>query len=123
MTAKRLEEIGQALNTLPQPRPTKVTDTVTENRIAALEARLQLMDEQVTARDGIIAEASEQIDRLECELASRPTQSETSATVGTDLSKVDAADLLNQLKGKRQKSKADLGDVEAILEILQTLSP
>lgn len=31
----------------------------------------------------------------------------------------DAADLLNQLKSKRKKSKADLGDVEAILEILE----
>ena len=31
----------------------------------------------------------------------------------------ESADLLNQLKGKRKKSKADLADVEAILEILK----
>ncbi|MEG4519227.1 flagellar alpha dynein [Microcoleus sp. AT9b-C5] len=31
----------------------------------------------------------------------------------------EPADLLNQLKARRKKSKADLGDVEAILEILQ----
>jgi hypothetical protein len=31
----------------------------------------------------------------------------------------EAADLLNQLKGKRKKSKTDLADVAAILEILE----
>jgi hypothetical protein len=32
----------------------------------------------------------------------------------------EAADLLNQLKAKRKKSKADLADLEAILEILES---
>jgi chromosome segregation ATPase len=31
----------------------------------------------------------------------------------------EAADLLNQLKSKRKKSKADLTDLEVILEILE----
>ncbi|MEG3842969.1 hypothetical protein [Microcoleus sp. herbarium14] len=31
----------------------------------------------------------------------------------------EAADLLNQLKAKRKKSKADLADVEAILEMIE----
>ncbi len=31
----------------------------------------------------------------------------------------EAADLLNQLKAKRKKSKTDLADLEAILEILE----
>ncbi|MEG3880969.1 hypothetical protein QT972_26755 [Microcoleus sp. herbarium7] len=30
----------------------------------------------------------------------------------------EAADLLNQLKGRRKKSRADLADVETLLEIL-----
>ena len=30
----------------------------------------------------------------------------------------EAADVLNQLKGRRKKSRADLADIEAILEIL-----
>ena len=34
----------------------------------------------------------------------------------------ESADLLNKLKARRKKSRADLADVEAILEILQTLS-
>jgi hypothetical protein len=33
----------------------------------------------------------------------------------------DAAYLLNQLKAKRKRSKTDLADVEALLEILETL--
>jgi hypothetical protein len=32
----------------------------------------------------------------------------------------EAADLLNQLKAKRKKSKADLADLEVILEILES---
>jgi hypothetical protein len=32
----------------------------------------------------------------------------------------EAADLLNQLKAKRKKSKADLADLKVILEILES---
>ena len=66
-----------------------------------------------------ISERKTEIEKLESDIVwQSPTQSENSATVGTDLSKVEAADLLNQLKTRRKKSKADLADVEAILEIL-----
>jgi chromosome segregation ATPase len=41
-----------------------------------------------------------------------------SAAAGKDLP--EAADLLNQLKAKRKKSKTDLADVDAILEILES---
>jgi chromosome segregation ATPase len=40
-----------------------------------------------------------------------------SAAAGKDLP--EAADLLNQLKAKRKKSKTDLADMKAILEILE----
>ena len=33
----------------------------------------------------------------------------------------EAANLLNQLKGRRKKSKADLADMEAVLDILAEL--
>lgn len=36
----------------------------------------------------------------------------------TDFELPEPADLLNQLKRRRKKSKADLADVEAILEFL-----
>jgi hypothetical protein len=32
----------------------------------------------------------------------------------------EAADLLNQLKAKRKKSKTDLADLEAILKIMES---
>ncbi|MEG4318637.1 MULTISPECIES: hypothetical protein [unclassified Microcoleus] len=84
--------------------------------ISALNCRLALRDET-------IAELGEQIDRLESSLASRePTQLKTSVAIGTDLSKVEAADVLNQLKARRKKSKADLADVETLLEILSSES-
>lgn len=92
------------------------TDTIVGLRnqeISALKSRL-------AAKDETIAEAGEQLDRLESELAAfrSQTQLEKSTPTGTNFEVLDAADLLNQLKGRRKKSKADLADVEAILEIL-----
>lgn len=56
------------------------------------------------------------IQNLESELASEKNKS--SATTGKDLSEIEAADILNTLKSQRKKSKADLADIEAVLEIL-----
>ena len=71
------------------------------------------------SKNGILKEAGEQIEKLKSELADRsPPQPKTSATAGTDLSKVEAADLLNQLKARRKKSRADLADMETILGML-----
>jgi len=38
----------------------------------------------------------------------------------TEFELPEAADLLNRLKAKRKKSKTDLADLEAILEILES---
>jgi len=66
-----------------------------------------------------ISEQEAEVEGLESELANRePTQSENSATLGTDLSEIEPADLLNRLKARRKKSRADLADVETFLEIL-----
>ena len=54
--------------------------------------------------------------QLAGERASRE-ENKKSAPVGKDLP--EAADLLNKLKAKRKKSKTDLADLEAILELLQ----
>jgi len=95
MTAKRLEEIGGTLNIPSQPRQAKVTDKVTvtiaDSRIEALEA---------------------QISELERELSELRSQQQTQFDL------LEPADLLNRLKGKRKKSKADLADVEALLSYL-----
>lgn len=41
----------------------------------------------------------------------------------TEFELPEASDLLNRLKAKRRKSKTDLGDVEAILEMIEGLTP
>jgi chromosome segregation ATPase len=45
-------------------------------------------------------------------------QNKNSVAASKDLP--EAADILNQLKAKRKKSKADLADLEVILEILES---
>jgi chromosome segregation ATPase len=60
--------------------------------------------------------ATERTDRekIESELSDLKQKSATVSELP------EAADLLNQLKAKRKKSKADLADLEAILEILES---
>ena len=54
--------------------------------------------------------------QLAAERAERE-ENKKSAPIGKDLP--EAADLLNKLKAKRKKSKIDLADLEAILELLE----
>jgi chromosome segregation ATPase len=97
--------------------------------IAALNSRL-------AAKDETIAKAGEQFDKLDQEVTQIRSQLEQeradreeieaelaelkqkSATASKNLP--EAADILNQLKAKRKKSKTDLADLEAILEILES---
>jgi SMC interacting uncharacterized protein involved in chromosome segregation len=99
------------LSETPTPEPLKPD---TEEEIAELRRRL-------AGRDEIIAEAQEQIARLESDMSYvllKVSEDKKSATTGKDLSEIEPANLLNQLKGKRKKSKADLADIETMLEIL-----
>jgi chromosome segregation ATPase len=62
-----------------------------------------------------------EVIELRLQLAAERTEREEnkkSAPVEKDLP--EAADLLNKLKAKRKKSKTDLADLEAILELLQS---
>ncbi|MEG4809638.1 flagellar alpha dynein [Microcoleus sp. F8-D3] len=60
------------------------------------------------------------VQMLEQELKeARRDREESKNSAPTDADFPEPADLLNQLKARRKKSKTDLGDVEAILEILQ----
>jgi len=99
MTSKRLEEIGDALNTPPTPRQAKVTDTVTD------QVTVTIADSRIYALE---AQASE----LERELSELLEQQQTRLNLPC------AADLLNQLRTRRKKSKADLPDVEALLDLI-----
>jgi predicted nucleotide-binding protein (sugar kinase/HSP70/actin superfamily) len=98
-------------------RRLEASDAIIRNRnqeIAALQSRL-------AGKDEIITEAQEQIARLESDMSYvllKVSEDKKSATIGAELPEIEAADLLNKLKGARKKSKADLADIEAILEIL-----
>ena len=106
----------------------------TEEEIAELQEKLAGADrlisrknQELQAMGGVLAAANqkilerdEEIERLESELASRSGEiSTSSAPIAIGVEFPEAADLLNELKGKRKKSKAELADVAAILEILQ----
>jgi len=60
---------------------------------------------------------TERTDREEIETELSELKQKSAAT-RKDLP--EAADLLNQLKAKRKKSKTDLADLEVILEILES---
>jgi hypothetical protein len=64
---------------------------------------------------------TERADReeTEAELFELKQNSAPAATVSEKLTP-DAATILSQLRAKRKKSKTDLADLEAILEILQS---
>jgi chromosome segregation ATPase len=96
-----------------------------DEEIQQLESQLATANKKISELEG---ENSEQfaeikaqdaeIEELKSELARRSeTKSEKSAVARKYLPK--AAEVLNQLKGKRKKSRADLADLEAILEILE----
>ena len=120
------------------------SDTIINLRnqeIATLLSRL-------AAKDETIALAAEQFDRLDSEVTQLRSQLATERASREELQKdfdelnkqylnrvfvaealqneksataselPEPADLLNQLKGRRKKSKADLADVKVMLEIL-----
>lgn len=81
--------------------------------IAELNARLAATSQKISERE-------DEIERLESELASRSEEiSSRSEPIAIGVELPEAADLLNQLKGKRKKSKVELADVATLLEILQ----
>ena len=57
-----------------------------------------------------------EIGELQSQLETAHEENRKSLSVGKEFP--DAADLLNQLKARRKKSKTDLADVEEILELL-----
>jgi DNA repair exonuclease SbcCD ATPase subunit len=58
-------------------------------------------------------------EKIEVELSELKQDSVPAATVPKKLTP-DAATILSQLRAKRKKSKTDLADLEAILEILES---
>ena len=84
-------------------------------KISDQEADVSEQFAELKHQDAEIENLKSKIQNLESELAER--SGENSAPASKDLP--EAADLYNQLKAKRKKSTATLGDVEKILEILE----
>jgi chromosome segregation ATPase len=114
----------------------KVDKTVTEGLQIEL-SNLKAENEKLRADYDALLESSTQVtNKLRQEVQGLRSQLETERTdreeIETELSELkqkstaaredlpEAADLLNQLKAKRKKSKADLADLEVILEILES---
>jgi chromosome segregation ATPase len=81
------------------------------------ELREELDDSEATCSE-LRAELAGREKEFAVALAELLDLKQKPAAAGKDLP--EAADLLNQLKTRRKKSKADLADLEAILEILET---
>jgi predicted nucleic acid-binding Zn-ribbon protein len=94
------------------------------SRLAATNQKISDLDEELSERfnelkrqDAEIENLKSETERLESELAHRSGENSEKSATASDLP--EAADLYNQLKARRKKSKADLGDVEAILEMIE----
>ena len=139
LTRARLAEVGElfAIPTTPKlPKPVgnlRVREEL-QNQIGNLQSdnlelqnqigNLQAENEALKARlrgsdhcEATLRQRSRELERELAELRSQlSTQTEPQESEIMDWP--DAADLLNQLKSDRKKSRADLADVEAILELL-----
>jgi len=90
----KIRELERGYNLKPNPKESAL-------RLEIGELRSQLEQERASREE------------IEAELADLKQKSITASELP------EVADLLNQLKGKRKKSKTDLADVAVILEILE----
>jgi len=94
--AARLNEAGATIGTF-------------KDKLEAERAKNQRLQEEFKRQDA-------KIENLKSELARR-SEGKSENPIAEN-PKIEAADLLNQLKARRKKSKTDLGDVEAILAMI-----
>jgi chromosome segregation ATPase len=105
----RLNEAGATIGTF-------------KDKLEALQAKKQRLQNDLGNSQAEVIELRSQLEterawREEIEAALK--QNEKSAPIAIGVKLPEVADLLNQLKGKRKKSKVELADVNAILEILE----
>ena len=119
----RLDELEAQLDRETADRgevETKLADREKEiselrSQLAVEQARYEELDEEFRELDDQWSDCKKEIRQLEAELADLKQKS---AAASKDLP--EAAEILNQLKSKRKKSKTDLADLEIILEILES---
>jgi len=110
----RGEELWEELSDTEQALA-EVRSENSELKKTCAELRSQLEQERADREEveAQLADRGEQLRQLLSELADLKQKSATASELP------EAADLLNQLKSKRKKSKTELADLEAILEILE----
>lgn len=113
-------------------KPDKITDNRLQIDLGNLRDENEaLRIENVKTKNQyleLLATNTDRVKGLQDELAELRSQLATlqtapSITPAPEIELPEPAEALNLLKGKRKKSKADLGDVEALWEILEELTP
>jgi peptidoglycan hydrolase CwlO-like protein len=109
----RLNEAGATIGTF-------------KDKLVAAQAKNQRLHNDLNSLQAQVAELrsrleTERADReeIETELSELKQNSAPAATLSEKLTP-DAATILSQLRARRKKSKTDLADLEAILEILES---
>ena len=84
-----------------------------KDKLEAVQAKKQRLQND-------LGNSQAEVIELRLQLAAERTErEENKKSVFVEKDLPEAADLLNKLKAKRKKSKTDLADLEAILELLQ----
>jgi chromosome segregation ATPase len=83
----------------------------------ALQEKISVLEYRDESQSRRLTEKQNRLDELEVLLEGELSDLRQKSAAARELP--EAADLLNQLKAKRKKSKADLADLEVILEILE----
>ena len=110
----RLNEAGATIGTF-------------KDKLAAAQAKNQRLQNDLNSSQTQVAELrSQQLQKesasreeIETQLSEKKQISAPAATLSEKLTP-DAATILSQLRARRKKSKTDLADLEAILEILES---
>ncbi len=97
-----------------------------KDKLAAAQAKNQRLHNDLNSLQAQVAELRSQLQKeradrgeVETELSELKQNSAPAATLPKKLTP-DAATILSQLRARRKKSKTDMADLEAILEILQS---
>jgi DNA repair exonuclease SbcCD ATPase subunit len=107
----RLNEAGSTIGTFKdkleavQAKKQRLQNDLGNSQAEVIELRSQLETERASR------------EKIEAELSEKNQNSAPTATLSEKLTP-DAATILSQLRARRKKSKTDLADLEAILEIL-----
>jgi len=109
----RLNEAGATIGTF-------------KDKLAAAQAKNQRLHNDLSSLQAQVGELRSQLQKerasreeIEAELSERKQNSVPATTLFGKLTP-DAAKILSQLRARRKKSKTDLADLEAILEIIES---